>query len=570
MKRAFTRILLMLLCCAMVLSTMAATVGAAEKIDTSKIRDVYIPTTGIVNAPTVVQNVNTAEKLRNLQDAVRPQAAWLDLSSDGSVKLGDKTATLQEALQACDGKVIPILQIPDMDCADFVIETVKDNYFDLLFASSDITILKKLHDEAITHTRLVLISDEQDPQKLVETALPNGVMIVAQTKSTRDICEYLQQRFLSVMVMPNLENDEQDVRYSVDCGADFVVMDNFQTAYDMYASVTETTMVRRGYVIGHRGAPHYAPDNTVEGLRYAFLEGADAVEIDIWRTTDDRLICFHNNNLKGSTIEPLDDPEKPIIEYSYEELQQYTLIYKGTLTNSNQCKIPTLDDMLKAMQDYPSQMLVIELKDYQECADLIKPLLEKYDVADQCVFISFGPNYLRAQHVVNSTLGASMLDGINLEGDVLGHLERYYGFTVGYPASYSPAYYITAEAIRQLHCRGINVNLWTAGNFTTMTEFAQKGAMFVTTDAAEDEAHVRALYDDMSAKTVFKNYNVQPTPPTTQPTTTQPSTQPTTNVGQAASTNSFMSNIVPWFFILPAVAFVIAIFAKIYNVRKKA
>ncbi len=569
MKRTFIRALLVILCCALAVSVTAHDVSAEEDTGISKIRDIYIPTTQIVNAPTVVQKMDNAEKLGKLQESVRPQAAWFTLTSDGKVKLGSSTVSLTEAMDACAGKVIPILEIPDLACAELVSGAVKNKYFDLLLASADTAVLKKLQDDAITHTRLVLISDEQDPKKLVEAALPNGAMIVAQTKSSRQICEYLQQRFLSVMVIPGLENDEQDVRYCVDCGADFVIMDDFQTAYDMYASVTELTMVRKGYVIGHRGAPHFAPDNTVEGLHHAFLQGVDAVEIDIWRTTDDRLVCFHNNNLKGATVTQPDDPEKPIIEYSYEELQQFTLLYKGSFSNSYICKIPTLDDMLSALQNYPGKILVIELKDYQECADLIQPLLEKYDVADQCVFISFGSNYLRAQHAVNSTLGASLLDGSDLKGDKFGYLERYYTYTVGYPASYSPAYYITADAIRQLHCRGINVNLWTAGSFTAMKEFAEKGAMFVTTDAAEDEAYVRELYDDMSSKKVFQNYHQDVTPPTAQPST-PPSAPPATTDGQASANDTFMSGIVPWFFILPAIAFVIAIIAKIYHVRRKS
>ena len=50
-------------------------------------RDIYMPTTGIINPPTVVQNVNTTAKLNALKNATRPQAAWMKVNTDKTVSL---------------------------------------------------------------------------------------------------------------------------------------------------------------------------------------------------------------------------------------------------------------------------------------------------------------------------------------------------------------------------------------------------------------------------------------------------------------------------------------------------
>jgi glycerophosphoryl diester phosphodiesterase len=50
-------------------------------------------------------------------------------------------------------------------------------------------------------------------------------------------------------------------------------------------------------VIGHRGAPRVAPENTVAAFRAAVDLGADGVELDVRRTADGRLAVVHDAHL---------------------------------------------------------------------------------------------------------------------------------------------------------------------------------------------------------------------------------------------------------------------------------
>jgi glycerophosphoryl diester phosphodiesterase len=54
-------------------------------------------------------------------------------------------------------------------------------------------------------------------------------------------------------------------------------------------------------VIGHRGAPGYLPDHTLEGYRLAIQMGADYIEPDLVATKDGHLIARHEPNITTTT-----------------------------------------------------------------------------------------------------------------------------------------------------------------------------------------------------------------------------------------------------------------------------
>lgn len=57
------------------------------------------------------------------------------------------------------------------------------------------------------------------------------------------------------------------------------------------------TSLGRPLVIGHRGTPTIALENTRESFRRAIAGGADAVETDVHVTADGHVVCLHDDNL---------------------------------------------------------------------------------------------------------------------------------------------------------------------------------------------------------------------------------------------------------------------------------
>jgi glycerophosphoryl diester phosphodiesterase len=54
-------------------------------------------------------------------------------------------------------------------------------------------------------------------------------------------------------------------------------------------------------VIGHRGAASLAPENTFAGFDLALQLGVDAIETDVQRTKDGRLVLFHDARIERTT-----------------------------------------------------------------------------------------------------------------------------------------------------------------------------------------------------------------------------------------------------------------------------
>ena len=49
----------------------------------------------------------------------------------------------------------------------------------------------------------------------------------------------------------------------------------------------------------HRGAWELAPTNTLAAFRAAFYYGGDVLEVDIRRSADGQLVCFHDDAVDG-------------------------------------------------------------------------------------------------------------------------------------------------------------------------------------------------------------------------------------------------------------------------------
>ena len=52
-------------------------------------------------------------------------------------------------------------------------------------------------------------------------------------------------------------------------------------------------------VLAHRGSRREAPENTLEAFSVARAQGADGVELDVHRTTDDGLVVHHDADAAG-------------------------------------------------------------------------------------------------------------------------------------------------------------------------------------------------------------------------------------------------------------------------------
>ena len=124
-------------------------------------------------------------------------------------------------------------------------------------------------------------------------------------------------------------------------------------------------------VFGHRGAPAYRPENTLESFELALSMGVDALECDIVPTKDGQLVLRHEADLRDTT-DVLDKTEFAGRYHSTDltlaEIQ--TLRAKerlpewrpGSAKFDGQFRIPTLKDFLNS-ELANGQTLILEVKD---------------------------------------------------------------------------------------------------------------------------------------------------------------------------------------------------------------
>src|SRR5512138_1747669 len=109
----------------------------------------------------------------------------------------------------------------------------------------------------------------------------------------------------------------------------------------------------RPIVHGHRGASADAPENTLAAFRLAMAQGADGVELDVWRCASGEVVVFHDDDatrIAGSPLRPKDA--------TLAELRALDVgAHRGEAFRGE--RIPLLDEVLEAL---PSAVVNVELK----------------------------------------------------------------------------------------------------------------------------------------------------------------------------------------------------------------
>ena len=142
-------------------------------------------------------------------------------------------------------------------------------------------------------------------------------------------------------------------------------------------------LIAQNMFIAHRGASYLAPENTVASAKLAWELGADAVEVDIHLSKDNRIMVIHDKDTKRTCSEKknLDIKKSPSI--LLRDLDAGS--WKGEEFKGE--KIPFLSEIMETVPD--GKTLVVEIKCGTEVIPPLVRVMEKSEKASQIVFISF-------------------------------------------------------------------------------------------------------------------------------------------------------------------------------------
>jgi glycerophosphoryl diester phosphodiesterase len=221
-------------------------------------------------------------------------------------------------------------------------------------------------------------------------------------------------------------------------------------------------------VVGHRGAPRRAAENSAASFRAAAAEGAAWVELDARRTADDRLAVIHD---------PVDPHGRSVVEQTADELAA-----QG---------IAMLDELLPLL---PAGLGVdIELKNLpgepdfdeeQRLAALVVALLAAARGTRPLLASSFNPLARKAVRDALSDIpvaqltppGLSLAEAIELAG-------QFGGADGVFPHASAPD--LDAATIAAAHERGLAVMVWTVDDTDEAVRLARTGVDAIcTTDPA--------------------------------------------------------------------------------------
>jgi glycerophosphoryl diester phosphodiesterase len=216
-------------------------------------------------------------------------------------------------------------------------------------------------------------------------------------------------------------------------------------------------------VIGHRGAPRQARENTVDAFVAARAAGADMVELDVRRTADDALVVHHDAVLRDGRV---------IVETSLGDLPDW---------------LPSLD---AALDGCAGMGVNVEIKNSPRDPDFdaddrvagaVAALVARRAFYDRVIVSCFNARTIAAVKAADGAIptGWLTLPGIDpahaIETVVAGAHQAWHPHDAS----------VTADAISAAHAVGVQVNTWTVDDVGRMQELAGWGIDGIVTNVPD-------------------------------------------------------------------------------------
>ncbi len=431
-------------------------------------------------APTLVQ---AAEDLQSLAGTGASNALWtLDSSLNLQDAKGSTVGTLAGYFAQPNRNTIPLLRIQDEATLNALV-TFSDqihNLADLTLLSSDVALLKQARvalpklRTAVDFSARNLSTSKADLLTIVGDTNRAGakIAILPESLTDRAFVAHLQRLLITVWSNAEAATPEQAAKVLVS-GVNGVVSANSAAYAEVLRKLPANTLLRKPLVIGHRGMPSKEDENTLESAKAAVAAGADAVENDIYITTDDHLVIMHDDTVTRTT-----NGTGTVESMSLAQVKALTTRTKGY-------QVPTMREYFKAFKNDPITH-VIELKSSNPriIAQLKKEMAEE-GVADQSVAISFIADQLKRSGEQMPELTGGFLNSIADSADVPASVRNVLEATQANSSTFNPSYTaIRQSTMEAAKHRGVTFWPWTVNDPATFYKYYSWGTHGITTNDA--------------------------------------------------------------------------------------
>lgn len=155
------------------------------------------------------------------------------------------------------------------------------------------------------------------------------------------------------------------------------------------------------WIVGHRGAPRRARENTLDSLDWAESLRADAVEFDLRQTRDGEAVLYHDEDIV------LGGQRVPVKSFTAREVEKLTLP-----SELGEYRIPRLEEVFHRYSH--AMRYVIEVKTSATTqlalmARRIAMLAASFGVGYRCLVASFDAEFLRRMREADPEIATSFI-----------------------------------------------------------------------------------------------------------------------------------------------------------------
>ncbi|MFH8381083.1 glycerophosphodiester phosphodiesterase [Kitasatospora sp. NPDC018058] len=171
-------------------------------------------------------------------------------------------------------------------------------------------------------------------------------------------------------------------------------------------SAAATPACHAPVVIGHRGAPRNAPENTMASFETALDQGADWVETDVQTTRDGVPVLMHD-----PTVDRTTNGKGAVADLTAAQVAALRV----TVGPGAAQPVPTLEELLKRLSG-SSATLLMEIK-WQRPEDVARIARLAAGSKAHVILYSFSADHLRQAHAVAPALPVVLIQGGGIAED---------------------------------------------------------------------------------------------------------------------------------------------------------
>ncbi|OTG64325.1 glycerophosphodiester phosphodiesterase [Acinetobacter silvestris] len=394
---------------------------------------------------------------------------------------GNPIFTLQHYLNNTQRKNIAVLSIQDQQTILALKQLAKSqDLSDLTLLSSETELLQFAHQYIpMTRTALDLSkaknfsSSRKDLNTITQMTNQAFAKIVVLPKALIDVknVSFLQRLLMTVWV-DSSATTAPEVASILASGVNGIITSDSAAFDALLKQFPQNTLLRKPFIIGHRGVPSLEDENTIESAKHAVALGADIVENDIYITKDNHVVVMHDETVNRTT-----KGTGKIEEMTLAEVQQLR-------TKNKNYHVPTLAEYFSTFKNTPNFVLMIELKSTNpKLVPALKAEIEKYGVENQVVITSFNREQIQlVKKYIPMVSTGVLIQTMPSSNQVLISSRQILAEAQKYTSSYHPPYRNDlTKLFAETQHRGVTYWPWNL-NETTFKQLYVAGLNGVTTN----------------------------------------------------------------------------------------